>query len=386
MINTFGYQLCLIFKFNNELPKLHTRFNEIFNTTFRSDEIKNVWMKTKYLKCIITTDTCYYYFNKDCEKYFNIDDYSLFILNVYRNNCNNTDYMNRYGIFYNIMRKVKEIGEVLQVLLEDIIIYDNKTNKAINMFNEPILDIVDVDISTCNEIALIDDRYYGKNNFCSCKDGQYNHDVDYHIDLDEKDVDNINDSDYVSEEVELKKTQFIVKKEPTNINYMVNYMLVDKFYNENGLFRKALSRELPKDIIIFGDFDLKFDLNEYHNEKKGKTRYNLERTATRCYIKPSLNKQYSNHVCECVNNPDCNITVYYRDCPAIGYNGRHYVDCKCEQHIISKLANDWHYVYELADDVLIVNINNYGDCTSFKITTINGKKQIHIYSSCFGII
>jgi hypothetical protein len=402
MMNTFGYQLCLIFKFNNELPKLHTRFNGIFRTTFRSNEINNVWMKTNYLKCIITTDTCYYYFNKDCEKYFNIDDYSLYNPDDYSNNCNNKVYMDRFCVFYDIRFIVKELGEVLQVLLEDIIIYDSKTNKAINMFNEPILDIVDVDISTCNEIALLDDRYYRKNNFCSCKDGQYNHDVDYRIDVDENDVDEndcydhpdestrelySDDSDY---EKELKKRnnnkkQTVIKKEPTNINYMVNYMLVDKFYNENGLFRKVLSRQLPRDIIVFGEYKLKFNCEKYHNERKGKTRYALERTATRCYTKLSLNKQYSNHVCQCVNNPDCNITVYYRDCPAIGYNGQHYVDCKCEQHIITKLANDWQYVYELSNDVLIVNIDNYGMCISFKITTVNEKKQIHVYSSFFGI-
>ncbi len=399
MINTFGYQLCLIFKFNNQLPKLHTRFNEIFKTTFRSDETNNVWMETDCLKCIITTDTCYYYFNKACEAYFNIDDYSSFNSDDYSEYSNDMVYMSRYHVFYHIQSKVKDIGEVIQVLLEDIIIYDSKTNKAINMFNEPVSNITDVDISTCQKIALID-RLTNSLNYEYWKDGTYDHDVDYHIGVDEQDVDNIgyynhpdestrelysDDSDYESEEVELKKKQIIVKKEPTNINYMVNYMLIDKFYNENGLFRKVLSRQLPKNIILFGNYDLKFNCETYHNEIKGKTRYALERTATRCYTKPSLNKKYSNHVCECVNNPDCNITVYYSDCPAIGYNGRHYVDCKCEQHIITKLANDWQYVYELTDDVLIVNIDNYGMCVSFKITTVNEKKQIHVFSSCFGI-
>lgn len=391
--NMSNYTYCIIAKFDNTLPKLNSRFNEVFNTTFKKNEICNVQMErnTKYehYKCVITTNMCYYYNISDLS--FDINKFATY------SNYNTNDETKDYKLVSDIHYKIFKIGDVLHVTLNDIYIHDLVNNITYNMDYNIIESLPEPNFNECITIKYIE---YEKQEACGFHydDQSYDHD-EYHIDIDEADIDyegynkypNENTKEIYSDDEEeyLKYKSQVKNKTPIthikNCNYMVNSIKIDELYNNNGFFAMALQRKLDKNFNVYGDYNLTFNIKNYHYSHIVNTRYFNEKTSVRCYMKQSGTSKYNNYICSCVNNIECKDYVYYSECPAFGYTGRNYVNCKCGNNIVNKLAEDWKYIYTIPYDILLVVMDNYGMCTSYQVKTTLNNKDIHIFSSAFSI-
>ena len=99
--------------------------------------------------------------------------------------------------------------------------------------------------------------------------------------------------------------------------------------------------------------------------------------------------KYTNHVCKCNNDESCKINyknLNYYCCPAVTYNGKNLVKCKCDENIITKIINDWKYLYELNNiDILLYSIDDYGNAQVFHIVIIDNKINIHYSDGFYGI-
>ena len=178
-------------------------------------------------------------------------------------------------------------------------------------------------------------------------------------------------------------------KEENNLYFVFNsdshlynepYMcyIILKSQLKNSLFNTNTLISLPKDININNISSLKYekeDINEYNDTN---LHYNI-RCATKLPYE-TLNN-YKNHICNCNNDNSCKFKNYNRHCsPAITYNGKNLVKCNCQENIITKIINDWKYLYELDNiDILLHSIDDYGSAQTFHIVIIN--KTINIYYS-----
>jgi len=173
---------------------------------------------------------------------------------------------------------------------------------------------------------------------------------------------------------------------------------------KNSLFNPHNFVNLPKDFNLVTEDDSKDDIKNYDDSEDEdeedteknirlagesetdylwrihtRSRVNNIRCATKLPYESKNN--YKNHICKCNNNESCKVDykqLNYYSCPAAAYNGTNLVKCQCDENIITKIINDWKYLYELDNiDILLEFIDDFGFAKNFHIVIID--KNINIY-------
>jgi hypothetical protein len=74
------------------------------------------------------------------------------------------------------------------------------------------------------------------------------------------------------------------------------------------------------------------------------------------------------------------------DAPAWDYNGKHLINCICDDNIVMKLLNDSEYIYKLNNiDIIIISVDDYGSYNGWHIVIVDNKIDITVGDGFYGI-
>ncbi len=149
----------------------------------------------------------------------------------------------------------------------------------------------------------------------------------------------------------------------------------------NSILKPGLKRKLPSNITIKGSIS-PVDISD--NEQY----QNTICSNIVCYIKNIDQPLHSRYHCKCYHNSECHVdTSDMRwDAPAWDYNGKHLINCICDDNIVMKLLNDSEYIYKLNNiDIIIISVDDYGSYNGWHIVIVDNKIDITVGDGFYGI-